>query len=100
SPDFLVGLALAAGLCAEAFVTTGGGAPRADTWGGIVLTPLGAAPRAVALPSTAEPRLWGAGALVLFGGLAALTLASISWSVQPANSWVEANRTISYLAVF
>jgi hypothetical protein len=100
SPDFLVGLALAAGLCAEAFVTTGGVALRANTWAEIVLTLVGAALCAVALLSTTETRLWGAGALVLFGGLAALTLASISWSVQPANSWVEANRTISYLAVF
>jgi hypothetical protein len=100
SPDFLVGLALAAGLCAEAFVTTGGVALRANTWAEIVLTFVGAALCAVALLYTTETRLWGAGALVLFGGLGALTLASISWSVQPANSWVEANRTISYLAVF
>jgi hypothetical protein len=38
--------------------------------------------------------------LLLFAALAGLTYASIAWSVQPANSWLEANRTFSYLAVF
>jgi hypothetical protein len=100
SLDALIGLALAAGLCAEAFVTTGGVALGANTWAEVVLIVVGAALCAAALLYTTEARLWGAGSLVLFGGLAALTLASISWSVQPANSWVEADRTISYLAVF
>ena len=95
-----MGLALAAGLCAEAFVTTGGVSLRANTWAEVVLTFVGAALCAAALLYSTETRLWGAGSLVLFGALAALTLASISWSVQPANSWVEANRTISYLAAF
>ena len=36
----------------------------------------------------------------MFAALAGLTLISISWSVQPADSWVEANRTFSYLAAF
>ncbi|MFX8335607.1 hypothetical protein ABTL52_20360, partial [Acinetobacter baumannii] len=38
--------------------------------------------------------------LGLFALLAALTALSIAWSVQPGNSWLEANRTLSYLAVF
>jgi Tfp pilus assembly protein PilF len=38
--------------------------------------------------------------LLLFGALAALTFASIAWSVQPDNSWTEANRTLSYLGAF
>ena len=43
----------------------------------------------------------GASATVaLFALLAALTAASIAWSVLPNNSWVEASRTLSYLAVF
>ena len=32
--------------------------------------------------------------------LVVLTALSIGWSVQPNNSWIEANRTLSYLAVF
>ncbi|MBV9000986.1 MAG: O-antigen ligase family protein, partial [Solirubrobacterales bacterium] len=45
-------------------------------------------------------RAWGGGTLLLFGALAALTFASIGWSVDPSTSWVEANRTLSYLAAF
>jgi hypothetical protein len=54
---------------------------------------------ALAVLSPGRP-LWGGGAVLLFGGLAALTYASVSWSVQPANSWLEANRTLSYLGAF
>ena len=43
---------------------------------------------------------WGVVAVGLFAALAALTYLSIAWSVQPADSWVEANRTLSYLAAF
>ena len=43
---------------------------------------------------------WGGVTLLLFAALAALTFASIAWSVQPDNSWVEANRTVAYLAAF
>ena len=44
--------------------------------------------------------LSGAMTLALFGVLAALTALSITWSIQPDTSWVEANRTLAYLAVF
>ncbi len=38
--------------------------------------------------------------LLLFIGLSALTAISIVWSVQPDNSWVEANRMLGYLGAF
>jgi O-antigen ligase len=38
--------------------------------------------------------------LVAFVALTALTVASIAWSVNPSDSWEEANRALSYLAVF
>ena len=60
----------------------------------------GAAVGVAALLLSAPGRLWGGTALLLFGALAALTVLSISWSVQPSDSWVEANRSISYLAAF
>ena len=53
----------------------------------------------LALLSPARP-LWGGASVLLFAGLAALTFASIGWSVQPSNSWLEANRTLSYLGAF
>jgi hypothetical protein len=45
-------------------------------------------------------RASGVAAVGLFAALAALTYLSIAWSVQPATSWTEANRTLSYLAAF
>ena len=43
-------------------------------------------------------RLWGALTLTLMGLLVAVTAASITWAVEPSGAWVEANRTLSYLA--
>jgi hypothetical protein len=42
----------------------------------------------------------GRGSLLLFGALAALTAISIFWSIAPDQTWVEANRTFAYFAVF
>jgi tetratricopeptide (TPR) repeat protein len=44
--------------------------------------------------------LHGATAVVLFAVLAALTATSILWAVEPSEAWLEANRTLAYLAVF
>jgi O-antigen ligase/polysaccharide polymerase Wzy-like membrane protein/tetratricopeptide repeat protein len=43
-------------------------------------------------------RLWGALTLTLMGLLVAVTAASITWAVEPSGAWIEANRTLSYLA--
>jgi hypothetical protein len=42
----------------------------------------------------------GRGSLLLFGALAALTAISIFWSIAPDLTWVEADRTFAYFAVF
>src|SRR4051794_32298436 len=42
----------------------------------------------------------GRGSLLLFGALAALSAISIFWSIVPDLTWVEANRTFAYFAVF
>ncbi len=42
----------------------------------------------------------GSTAMWLFAALGALTAVSVAWSVQPADSWLEANRTITYAIVF
>jgi tetratricopeptide (TPR) repeat protein len=42
----------------------------------------------------------GRGTLLLFGALAALSAISIFWSIVPDLTWVEANRTFAYFAVF
>ena len=68
----LVGLNLAAGLlCAVALLA--GGAAR---------------------------RPWGAASLALFALLALLTGLSTTWAITPDASWIETNRTLTWLLVF
>jgi O-Antigen ligase/Tetratricopeptide repeat len=43
-------------------------------------------------------RLWGAVTLTLMAALVAVTALSITWAVEPSGAWVEADRTLSYLA--
>ena len=45
-------------------------------------------------------RVYGAGAMWLFAAFAALTAVSVIWSVQPSDSWLEANRTLAYALTF
>ena len=100
SADRALGLLIGAVLALIAFVTTGGVNLAPNTWTEIAIVFAGAGLGIAALLLSAPGRIWGAAALLLFAALAALTTLSISWSVQPADSWVEANRTISYLAAF
>jgi O-Antigen ligase len=100
SADAVYGLGLAAGLAVIAFVTTGGDNLGPNTWTEIVLTIIGAGLAIGVLVIGAPGRASGAVTVGVFALLAALTAASISWSVQPNNSWVESGRTLSYLAVF
>jgi Tfp pilus assembly protein PilF len=100
SIDVAVGTLLAAGFVLVAFLTAGGTDVGPNTWVeiGIALVAAGLAAAVVVLG--APGRAWGGVTLLLFAALAALTYASIAWSVQPDNSWVEANRTLSYFAAF
>ncbi len=100
SVDRALGLGLGLVLAAIAFVTSGGVDLGPNTWTEIAIVFGGAAVGIAALLLSAPGRLWGGTALLLFAALAALTAISISWSVQPSDSWVEANRTIAYLAAF
>jgi F0F1-type ATP synthase assembly protein I len=100
STDAMLGAAVAAAFALYVFVTTGGDNLGANTWSEIVLVLLGAGIGVAAVLRSARGRAWGTATVWLFAALAALTIASISWSVQPATSWVEANRTVSYLAAF
>ena len=45
-------------------------------------------------------RVHGGAALAAVTSLAALTALSILWSLYPSDSWVEANRTLAYVATF
>jgi glycosyltransferase involved in cell wall biosynthesis len=48
----------------------------------------------------APRRMHGGPALALFAVLLAFTAASIIWAVDPDDAWVEANRTLAWLAAF
>src|SRR4051812_39604635 len=54
----------------------------------------------VILATPDRGRWWGAGAVAAFALFAGWTLLSIVWAVQPSDAWVEATRTLPYLAVF
>ncbi|MGZ4277226.1 MAG: O-antigen ligase family protein [Solirubrobacteraceae bacterium] len=43
-------------------------------------------------------RLWGGLTLAAFGLLALVTALSIIWAVEPSSAWVEANRTLAFMA--
>ncbi len=98
--DALLALCLAAGLAVLAFVTTGGEELAPNTWTQIALTLIGAGLAVAVLIMGAQERAWGGAAVTCFALLAVLSAASIAWSVAPNSSWIEANRTLSYLAVF
>ncbi|MDQ6608001.1 MAG: O-antigen ligase family protein [Actinomycetota bacterium] len=105
SVDLKLGAGLAAAFAAVAFVTTGGtdigGLDLApNTWTEIALLVVGLS-LALAVPVFASRGpAFGIAPVALFAAVAAFTAASIAWSVQPDNSWLEANRTLSYLAAF
>jgi hypothetical protein len=98
--DLVVGVALATGFGLIVFAATGGTELAPNTWVQIALIAIGAGCGLAVILLGARGRAWGVVTVALFAALAALTYASIAWSVQPANSWVEANRTLSYLAAF
>jgi tetratricopeptide (TPR) repeat protein len=92
----LGGLLLAAALIAKA-----GGSLGATTTVEVGVTAIGVAVAAVAVvagPSQLRP--WGVGTLVLLAALTAWSAVSVVWSVQPADTWLDANRAIAYLAAF
>jgi O-Antigen ligase len=103
SADALLALVSAAALVTVAFLTkasTGEVGIGAITWTEILVVLLGAGCVVAAVITGARGPAWGVAALALFVALAALTYASIGWSVQPAISWLEGNRALSYLAAF
>jgi hypothetical protein len=93
--------AVAAALAAAAFVAEGGlqlGSSTAVEVGAIALAAVLVA--AAVLTLGFEARLHGGLALASLAALAGLTGLSILWSLHPADSWIETNRTLAYVATF
>jgi O-Antigen ligase/Tetratricopeptide repeat len=100
-PGILLGLGLAVGLAGAAFGAAGGLRLEDAVPVELAVTAAGTALAAAAVIVGRGPvRVYGGVTLGLFGALTALTAFSIVWSDQPSDSWVEANRTLSYLAAF
>jgi O-Antigen ligase/Tetratricopeptide repeat len=99
--DVVVSLLLAAALAAAAFVANGGlqlGSATLVEEAAIAVAAVVVAGAVLVLGLSA--RLHGGVALAGMVALGALTMLSIAWSLHPADSWVEANRTIAYVATF
>jgi tetratricopeptide (TPR) repeat protein len=94
---------VAIGIAAAAFAAAGGLRLERTTNVLIAMMLAGAAAVAAALlrrPRTADSPLYGGGPLLGFAVLAVVTALSVLWSLVPGDSWIEANRTFAYLAVF
>jgi tetratricopeptide (TPR) repeat protein len=101
SAGLATGVAIA--VAAASFTAAGGLRLERTTDVLIAMMLAGAALVATALlrrPRTAEWPLYGGGPLLAFAVLAVFTALSTIWSLMPGDSWVEANRTMAFLAVF
>ena len=95
-----ISLALAGVLSAIAFVGNGGlqlGSATLVEIGVIVVAGLVVA---AALLFAADAPLHGGATLAALVALAGLTGLSILWSLHPADSWIETNRTLAYVGAF
>ena len=103
SGSAVLGAGVAIALAAAAFAAAGGLRLERTTDVLIAMMLGSAALVATALlrrPITADAPLRGGGPLLAFGLFAAFTALSVLWSLTPGDSWIEANRTFAYLAVF
>jgi hypothetical protein len=92
---------LAAALAGVAFGAKGGLTLDRTTTTEIALVLGGALIAAVATLIAPTPRrAWGAVSLSGVAVLAALTAASVIWSVQPSDTWLQANLLLAYLVAF
>jgi O-Antigen ligase len=96
----LLGLLGGAAIVAVALIARGGQRPDPEAGVEIALILGGGVLAAFAVARTPGRRWVGGVSLALFGAFAAYTALSIGWSVFPPDSWLEANRTLAYLAVF
>lgn len=97
-------IAIVIAVVATAFASRGGTQLERTTWTQIAIMVVGAALCAAALllprASRAPARFRGGATLAFFALLAIYTAFSITWSLMPNDSWIEAMRTFAYLAAF
>jgi hypothetical protein len=78
----------------------GGGALERTATVELLLLAAGAIAVCAAIVVTPRGRVHGAPAILAFAALTALTALSVGWSIAPDISYVEAGRTLAYLAAF
>lgn len=98
--ELLFGAALAVALSAIGLRAGGGLAPGPTTYIEMVLDVAGGLLGALAAVAAVGRRWWSAVTIGLFAVLAIVTAWSIVWAVEPNDAWLEANRTVAYVAVF
>jgi O-antigen ligase len=98
--ETLFGVALGLALAVIGLRAGGGLALGSTTKVEIVLDVGCAVLAALAVLAVSDRRWWGGWSIALFGLLAIVTAVSITWAIQPADAWLEANRTITYVLVF
>jgi hypothetical protein len=101
SLDLAISLVVAALVAATAFIANGGLQLGSSTLVEVSVVLVAAVVAAVAMLAVGfAARLHGGLALASLVVLTVLTGLSILWSLYPSESWVETNRTLSYLAAF
>jgi cytochrome c556 len=101
APGVALTIVLGAAFAAIAFGAQGGLQLGRTTIVEMCVTIAGCAIAAAAIiAAPLRSRFWGGFTLAILLAFAGLTAASTAWSVQPSDSWVEANRTLSYAAAF
>jgi hypothetical protein len=93
-------VAIGAALAGVAFGAAGGSELSRTTIVEVLLVILGGAIVAAAIAWGGSGRQHGALTVALFAALAALTALSVTWAEVPSLAYVEAGRTLAYLAVF
>jgi hypothetical protein len=100
----ILGLGVAVAIVAVAFSARGGSQLERTTYTEVAFLLIGAGLCAAALllprADRTPHRLRGGYALAAFALLAVFTALSVTWSLMPNDSWLEANRTLAYFAVF
>ena len=99
-PDWVATLLLGATLAGVAFGAAGGTQLGRTTVVEVLMVLLGGAVVAAAVVWGSPGPLYGAVSLFLFAALAALTALSVTWAIVPELAYIEAGRTLAYLAVF
>jgi hypothetical protein len=100
SAETLFALALTAALSSLALFGRGGLELKTTTHVELVLLAVAGLLGVAAALAAGTRRWWGSVVLIVFGLYAGLCATSILWSVQPHESWLEANRMIAWLGVF